>query len=143
ARGSVKSAMPHDSASDRPRVSVIVPSYNYAHFLPQTLRNVQSQSCADWECIVVDDGSTDNTAECVQNFAKTDARIRYVRQPNRGLSAARNTGLRHCRGDYVQFLDADDWIESHKLEKQADYLDRNPRVDLVYGSMRYFPDADT
>lgn len=130
------------SHSQRPRVSVIVPSYNYAHFLPHTLRNVQSQSCADWECIIVDDGSTDDTAQCAQSFAAADPRIRYVRQTNRGLSAARNTGLRHCRGDYVQFLDADDWIESHKLEKQADYLDRNPDADLVYGSMRFFPDSD-
>lgn len=121
-----------------PLVSVIVPAYNYAHFLGETLASVQAQSLGDWECIVVDDGSQDNTREVAEQFATRDERIRYVHQENAGLSAARNTGVRESRGRYLQLLDADDWIEGDKLKLQSSFLEAHPEVDIVYGDVRYF-----
>ena len=88
------------------QVSVVIPAYNYAHFLPEAIASVLAQTGADLELIVVDDGSPDNTPEVCARCA--DPRVRLVRQPNAGLSAARNTGIREARFPYVAFLDADD-----------------------------------
>lgn len=118
-------------------VSVIVPTYNYAHFLWQTLACVQMQTYGNWECVVVDDGSTDNTRKVVEDFMREDARIRYVFQPNAGLSAARNTGLRESRGQFVQLLDSDDLIEPRKLESQVAFLLTHLEVDIVCSEMRF------
>jgi glycosyltransferase involved in cell wall biosynthesis len=93
-------------------------------------------------CIIfnvdVDDGSTDTTATLVQEFASRDSRIRYLYQTNQGQPVARNTGLQDVRGEYVQFLDADDILEPEKLFYQADFLDRNQGIGIVYGEARYF-----
>ncbi len=119
-------------------VSVVVPCYNYGHYLPDALRSVLQQSCPDWECIVVDDGSRDHTGEVAQQFTASDQRFRYVYQENRGLSAARNTGIRSSHGEFVQFLDADDLIEPRKLERQLAFLKANPAVDVVYSEVKFF-----
>src|SRR5258705_13900768 len=87
----------------RPRVSVIIPAYNYARFLCQAIESVLGQSLENWECIVVDDGSTDNTEAVVKPFAEKDHRIKFIRQRNRGLAAARNTGILNSTGEYLQF----------------------------------------
>jgi glycosyltransferase involved in cell wall biosynthesis len=121
-----------------PLVSVIIPTHNYETFISETLNSLQLQTLADWECIVVDDGSTDNTAEVVANFAKDEPRLRYVWQENQRQAVAKNTGLKESRGKYVQFLDADDIIESHKLQRHVEYLEEHPEVDIVYGGVRYF-----
>ncbi|HEY2743031.1 MAG TPA: glycosyltransferase family 2 protein [Polyangia bacterium] len=126
----------------RPLVSVIVPAFNYGRFLAETLASVQAQTHEQWECIVVDDGSTDDTWQVALAAAHADPRIRYLRRCNGGLSAARNSGLRVARGVYVQLLDADDAIERHKLETQVDFLSRRPDVGIVYGGVRYF-DSDS
>jgi glycosyltransferase involved in cell wall biosynthesis len=122
----------------RPLVSVIVPSFNYGHFLPTTLESVTKQTWDAWECIVVDDGSTDDTSEIAAAHARRDQRIKCVRRLNGGLAAARNTGLRAATGDYVQFLDADDALEPRKLETQALFLERERDAGIVYGGARYF-----
>lgn len=121
-----------------PLVTVIVPAFNYAHFISQTLDSVRGQTYQNWECVVVDDGSTDDTREVVARYVERDARIRYVHQQNSGLSAARNTGIKHSRGEFLQFLDADDLIEECKIEGQVEYLETHKDVDLVYGDARYF-----
>jgi glycosyltransferase involved in cell wall biosynthesis len=123
-----------------PAVSIIIPCFNYGHYLDKALGSVQSQSYQDWECIVVDDGSTDNTRAVAQSFVSTDSRIRYLYQANSGLSAARNQGIRASNGLLVQLLDADDLIESDKLRIQAEFLLENPHVDVVYGDARFFSD---
>ena len=122
----------------RDLVSVIVPCFNYAQFIPETLASVLQQSHRNWECIVVDDGSTDDTRDVVAQYCRSDERIRYVRQRNRGLSAARNRGIRESAGDYIQFLDADDLLEAFKLERHVRYLMDHPDVGLVYSPVRYF-----
>ena len=124
-----------------PLVSVIVPTYNYGHFIGQTLKSLQAQTYPHWECVVVDDGSTDDTAEVVAAHAASDPRIKYLRQQNQFQAAARNLGLRHSAGQYVQFLDADDKIEPRKLERQVAYLEEHPEVDIIYGGVRYFTET--
>jgi glycosyltransferase involved in cell wall biosynthesis len=115
-----------------------MPAYNYGHFIAATIESLQAQTFPHWECVIVDDGSTDNTAEVVEHLARTDARIKFVRLQNRRQAAARNNGLTHISGKYVQFLDADDLIEPYKFERQVEYLDSHMDVDIVYGDTRFF-----
>lgn len=121
-----------------PLVSVIVPAYNYARFIGEAIGSLQAQTYQHWECIIVDDGSTDSTREVVAELAAADTRVKYFHQANQGQSAARNTGIRECVGDYIQFLDADDLVEPRKLERQVALLEARREVDIVYGGCRYF-----
>jgi glycosyltransferase involved in cell wall biosynthesis len=128
----------HKSSSHPPLISVIVPSYNYGHLIAETLSCLQSQSYENWECLIVDDGSTDNTAAVVNSFIAEDARFQYFSQTNQRQAAARNLGLKESKGSYVQFLDSDDLIEQRKLELHVNYLEQHPEVDIVYSGVRYF-----
>jgi glycosyltransferase involved in cell wall biosynthesis len=103
-----------------PRVSVIVPAYNAARYLPTSISSVISQTYDQWELVIVDDGSTDETRELVSSYAaQLGDKLRYVYQPNRGLLAARNTGIRNSRGDLIALLDADDiWLPT-RLERSV------------------------
>jgi glycosyltransferase involved in cell wall biosynthesis len=121
-----------------PRVSIIIPCYNYGRFLPETLDSLRQQSFRDWECLVVDDGSEDATREIVHRINVLDDRIRYIWQVNKGQPVARNTGLEHASGEYIQFLDADDLLAPGKLKAQVHYLDHHLEADIVYGKVRYF-----
>lgn len=123
---------------NEPLVSVIVTCYNYAHFLPDALDSVSNQSCANWECIIVDDESTDNTPEVANSYVSKDARFRYVRQKNTGLAGARNAGMQLAKGEFFQFLDADDKIAVRKLEQQVAYLETHQDTDIVYGNFYFF-----
>lgn len=114
-------------------VSIIIPAYNQAPYVATAIQSVQSQTYADWELIVVDDGSTDETAEVVRPYAD-GTRIRYVHQANKGLPGARNTGIRHATADYLAFLDADDWYHPEKLAEQVRHLREYPDVGLSYTS---------
>lgn len=113
-----------------PKVSVIIPTYNRAVLLRSAINSVLSQSYEDYEIIVVDDGSTDDTEKIV-NELSTD-KLRYVYQENKGRSAARNYGIKLARGEYVAFLDSDDTFTPSKLEFQVQILDYNPCYGLVY-----------
>jgi len=122
-----------------PQVSVIIPSYNHARYLPEAISSVLAQTFTDWEAIIVDDGSTDNTAEVVAQF--TDPRIRYIHQENRGLSGARNTGIRAAQGDYLAFLDADDEWEPTFLQRCLDALASNGALAGVYTLARFMDET--
>jgi len=124
-------------------VSVIIPCYNYGHFLQDALISLQQQDYPAWECWVIDDGSTDPTAEVVKAAAAADSRIHYVYQTNQGQPAARNHGLRRASGNYIQFLDADDVLEPSKFSRQLAWLEDHPGTDIVYGEVRYFRARDT
>ncbi len=125
-----------------PFFSIIIPSYNYGQYIAYTIESLQNQSFTDWECIVIDDQSTDQTAEIVKNIADQDGRIKYIFQQNTGQAAARNHGLRLAQGTYIQFLDADDFLEKDKLSHFAQYLKDDHDVDLLYSDGRLFYDND-
>jgi hypothetical protein len=108
-------------------VSVIIPAYNQGHYLAEAIQSVLNQNYADFEILVVDDGSTDNTADIANSL--TDERVRYIYQDNKGLSAARNTGIRHAIGKYITYLDSDDMFLPKSLDTLVEALDKNP----VYG----------
>ena len=130
--------MAGESTSSGPLVSVIVPTYNYGRYIADALASLRAQTYGSWECVVVDDGSTDDTEEVVAREAARDPRVSYLRQRNQRQSVAKNTGLAAARGAYVQFLDADDLLEPLKFERQVEFLERHPEVDIVYGGVRYF-----
>lgn len=119
-------------------VSIIVPCFNYGVLLQDALRSVQAQTMQNWECVIVDDGSTDCTEAISASALRADSRFTYIRQDNQGLASARNTGVCNSTAKFIQLLDADDLIEPHKLEAQVAYLEENPGVDLVYGAAKFF-----
>lgn len=115
-----------------PLVSVIIPAYNQAAYISDAIQSVLDQTYTNWELIVVDDGSTDATADAVARVS--DSRLRYVFQENRGLPGARNTGIRHSSGEYFAFLDADDTFRPGKLAAHLEHFAQNPDTGLSYGS---------
>lgn len=123
-------------------ISVVVPCFNYAHFLPETLDSVLKQVYQNWECIIIDDGSTDNTKEVAEKYTAKDSRFRYVFQENKGLPSARNAGIREAKGDFIQFLDADDLITADKFSVQISAYSRDDDVDIVYSEYICFLDGD-
>lgn len=123
-----------------PLISVIVPTYNHGIYLPETLDSVTAQSFTDWECIIVDDGSTDNTENIAKGFCQKDSRFQYFLKNNGGLSAARNTGIRKSSGEYVLPLDADDLIGNTYLEKAVKRFIEFPDTKLVYCKAELFGD---
>jgi glycosyltransferase involved in cell wall biosynthesis len=117
-----------------PLVSVIIPVYNAAHFLPQAIASIRAQGYESLEIIVVDDGSSDNCADVAKSLGSD---VLYERQENRGPSAARNRGLALARGEFIAFLDADDQWPAHKLSVQLGRLLAEPQLDLVLGRIQY------
>lgn len=124
-----------------PKVSIIIPCYNQEKFLQQALEGLQRQSLTDYECIVVDDGSTDSSAQVAQRFVERDSRFRLVRKPNGGTASARNAGLREATGEYIQFLDADDDLHPTKLEVQTCKMEQE-HWDLSYTEYLHFREQD-
>jgi glycosyltransferase involved in cell wall biosynthesis len=116
-----------------PLVSVIIPAYNRERLLPDALASVAAQGCDSLEVIVVDDGSTDGTARVAESH---DAPVRCVIQEHRGVSIARNRGLRESRGELIAFLDSDDLWPASSLAHRLDLLRANPGADIVYGKTR-------
>ncbi len=125
-----------------PRVSILTPFLNTETFIGEAVESVLSQSLDSWELLLIDDGSTDGSREIARGFAsRFPDRIRSLDHPNnehRGVSAARNLGLRHARGQYLAFLDSDDVYFSHKLSQQVSILDSLPSVSMLYGNTRYW-----
>jgi glycosyltransferase involved in cell wall biosynthesis len=117
---------------DNPKVSVIIPTYNRAQFIARALKSVFDQTFQDFEIIVVDDGSTDQTRGVLAFF---EDRIRYVYQENSGVSIARNRGIQEARAEYIAFLDSDDYWSPDKLAEQVKVLDLFKNVGIVYGRM--------
>ncbi|MBY2983587.1 glycosyltransferase family 2 protein [Rhizobium leguminosarum] len=116
-----------------PLVSVVIPAFNASRYIERTLRSAGRQTYRNLEIIVVNDGSTDDTARVVEQVALADSRIRLLSTPNRGVAAARNTGIREAAGRFVAFLDADDLWHHTKIEKQVNALNRlTPQWAAVY-----------
>lgn len=113
-----------------PQVSVIMPVYNQADYIAGAIKSIFEQTYTNWELIIINDESTDSTAEVVAQF--DDPRIRYIYQANKGASGARNTGIAKSSGKYVTFLDADDMYHADKLKAQVTHLDKKPDIGLSY-----------
>lgn len=120
-----------------PNVSVIIPTYQRSHLVSQAIESVLAQTYTDYEIIVVNDGSTDNTKEVLAGFGD---RITVIHQVNKGLSATRNTAIMAAQGKYIAFLDDDDIWLPDKLEKQIACLELQPNIGLVYSDIFYFND---
>ncbi len=118
-----------------PAVSVVIPTYNYARFISQTIESVLAQTYPIAEIIVVDDGSTDNTKKVVAAFGE---KVCYIEQEKSGVCAARNNGAKQSSGDYIAFLDADDVWLSEKIEKQIAKFREDQQIGLVHCRMREF-----
>lgn len=109
----------------KPLVSIIIPTYNRASLLRDTIESVMSQTYDNWECIIVDDNSTDSTKELVNEYGKNDSRFLFTTKPDgiaKGASSSRNIGLQLSKGEYIQFLDSDDILASNKIEEQIAVL---------------------
>ncbi len=117
-----------------PLVSVVITTYNYAVYLPRAIDSVLMQTYPNVEVIVIDDGSTDDAASVIPSHAL----VKYFYQENRGLSAARNNGIKKSKGDYVVFLDADDWLEPDAIENNLAVLIHHPTVAFISGSYYLF-----
>lgn len=114
------------------KVSIIIPCYNQARFLPKAIESCLAQTHADVEIIVIDDGSPDDTSAVAACYASAHANVRCIRQKNTGLPGARNRGLSEATGEHICFLDSDDWFEPEKIARQSALLDANPSVGWTY-----------
>jgi glycosyltransferase involved in cell wall biosynthesis len=123
-------------------VSIIIPCYNAEDFLVQALESVLWQTYTHWECILIDDGSTDRSAEIYKSYAKHDARFKYEYQNNAGPAHARNVGTQLAQGAYIQFLDADDVLMPERLQYCVEQFNANPEIDIVYTDYVCFSNDD-
>lgn len=122
----------------KPLISVIIPCYNYGRFLNDCINSLLSQTYTNWECIIIDDGSTDNSPDIAHSLSAKDERIKAFSQKNAGPTVARNKGLALAKGEFIQFLDADDLLENQKFENQISRFLQHPDHDIVYGGVSYF-----
>lgn len=119
-------------------VSIVVPCFNQAEFLDEALQSVLDQSYAHWECVVINDGSHDNTEKIVKTWLEKDSRFSYISQQNKGLSEARNVGIDSANGNYILPLDADDKIASEYIKLAVEALNSNDALRIVYCKAEYF-----
>jgi glycosyltransferase involved in cell wall biosynthesis len=117
-------------------ISFIIPAYNHAAFIESSIRSIFAQKINDWELLIINDGSPDNTKRVVEPFLE-DSRIQYFEQENRGQAATRNRGIRLARGEYIQLLDDDDLLAPDALQWKLDYLVANPNVACIVGGVQY------
>lgn len=120
-------------------ISVIVPCYKQAQYLDECLQSVLDQTFTNWECIIVNDGSPDNTEEIAKKWLEKDLRFKYLYKENGGLSSARNAGINLAKGEWIQLLDCDDIIDLEKFEKSNVFFDS---CDLVLGNFQMIYDAN-
>lgn len=124
-------------------LSIVIPAYNAAETIAETLASVQAQTFPNWEAIVVDDGSSDETVEIANQLAAKDSRIRLLSQPNQGVSAARNRGLGLTNFDWLLFLDADDWLSSKYLERMTEVIAADSSLDAVHCGVKWVAPGGT
>jgi len=120
-----------------PKISVIVPCYNQAQYLDECLQSVLEQTYQDWECIIVNDGSPDNTEEVAFSWTVKDARFKYLKKENGGLSSARNAGIEKAKGEWILPLDADDKIGNQYLELAISFF-KNENIKIIYCQAEFF-----
>lgn len=131
-----------NNMNSTPIVSVIIPCYKQSEFLPDAINSLLRQKYTNWEAIIINDGSPDNTDEVAKQLLAKDNRIHYIIQDNQGVSAARNNGINHSTGKYILPLDADDQIESTYIAKAVDFLEKHPDYAVFTCKTRFVGDKD-
>jgi glycosyltransferase involved in cell wall biosynthesis len=121
-----------------PEVSIIIPCYNYGHFLRDALSSVQMQTFHNWECIIIDNGSSDNTKQVAESFLSFDSRFKYIYSAERGVSRTRNIGIQNALGKFILPLDADDLIGGAYIEKAIKILNNNGKIKIAYCQAELF-----
>jgi glycosyltransferase involved in cell wall biosynthesis len=119
------------------KISIIIPIYNQEKYICETIDCLLNQTFQDWECIIINDGSTDSTEEIVRKTIIGDSRFKYIFQQNKGLPGARNAGIKLSEGDYIVFLDSDDLLSNLMLQITSEYLDNNKEIAIVSGAWDY------
>lgn len=133
-----------ESITHPPLVAIIVPCYNHANYLPDALESILNQTFQDWECVIVNDASPDNTIEVANKWIQKDCRFSLVTANiNCGLAASRNLGIEKSRGVYILPLDADDYLHEQYLEKSIKVFNNNPGLKVVYSDVQHFGDNNT
>ncbi|PQJ73321.1 glycosyltransferase family 2 protein, partial [Polaribacter butkevichii] len=128
---------------NNPLVSIIIPTYNRAHLITETLDSIVAQTYTNWECIVVDDGSTDNTLAVLDEYLQKDNRFQYYKRPNdsiKGANACRNYGFKVSKGEYINWFDSDDLMHREHLEKKVTCFIKNKKNDFVICKSQNFDD---
>lgn len=121
-----------------PLVSIIIPSYNQAKYLTEAVNSVISQTYSMWECIIINDGSTDNTEQVAKSLCYKDKRVKYITQENEGVCVARNNAISQSSGEYILCLDADDQISSNFLEETVTLIESNTNIKIVTSTIYYY-----
>lgn len=115
-----------------PLVSIIIPTYNRAHLIIQTLESILAQTYENWECLIVDDGSTDETEEVIYKYSSQDSRFKYlINERTKGAQGARNTGLLNAKGGFIQFFDSDNIMYAHHLKVKMNAFQQNTDFDII------------
>ncbi len=125
-------------------ISIIVPTFNRQDYIVETLKSLLEQTYTDWECIIVDDGSTDETLLKIKPYLEKDLRISFHKRPEnmkKGANSCRNFGFTKAKGEYIKFLDSDDMLDSATFVKQLDILESNPSLKVCFSYGRYFNDT--
>lgn len=113
-------------------ISIIVPCYNVQDYIEDCVNSVIHQTISDWELILVDDGSKDNTPQMCDEYARQDARVKVIHKENGGLVSARNAGYEAVKGEWMMYLDGDDWIDTDTCEKLQGYISKHEGIDVVF-----------
>jgi glycosyltransferase involved in cell wall biosynthesis len=124
-----------------PEISIILPTYNRAKHLPKAIESVINQTYEDWELIIIDDGSKDDTFAAINPYLDS-LRIRYIKHKNRKAGYARNAGIQASYGQYITFIDSDDIYFPNHLQTRIDYMKSHPELDLIYGGYQTDTDED-
>ena len=119
-------------------VSIIIPVYNQEKYLAETLNSVLNQTYSNWECVLVNDGGTDNSVAILQPFLTQDNRFHFINSENKGVSHARNLALKQVKGDFILFLDGDDLIHSEKIELAISNFQKDSDLSIVFNTTNYF-----
>lgn len=123
-------------------ITIIIPCYNKGDYLGDTLDTLLSQSYINWECIVIDDGSSDNSRQVAESFCSKDSRITYSWKENSGVADTRNKGISLSTGEYIMFLDADDTLSTEKLGSTIEAFIKHPEIDVVYSNFLFIFNND-
>ena len=124
-------------------ISIIVPVYNVEKYLDECIQSIVSQSYTDWECILIDDGSTDKSGDICDQWTKQDQRIKVIHQKNQGVSIARNQGIDKAKGEYITFIDSDDWVDSEYLQTLFQPTLKQPTDLVVAGLVHNYNNGST